>query len=95
VTHTKGPWRVGSASGIKDRQGQWVGEPTYSVFGNDETDGRGPSSFAHAKLSDANLIAAAPEMLACLELLEHSHAAEDQDKFFTEMHRVLKKARGW
>lgn len=65
MKHTKGPWHIGTACGIQ-LEGKFVGDPTYSVFGNDATPDRGPSSLAHAKIEDARLIAAAPELLEAL-----------------------------
>lgn len=62
------PWKIGSPLGIKNPAGEWVSEPVYSIFYNDASPPYGPSSFGCAKLADALLIAAAPDLLEACKL---------------------------
>lgn len=57
---SKTPWKTGKEFGLD-------GKGLKSVFANDETEGRGPSSVCNASTEDANLIAAAPDLLTALE----------------------------
>lgn len=68
--HTPGPWKLGKPFGILDPKKQWVGEPCFTIFGNDETDSKGPSAICGALETNAHLIAAAPEMLTVLERVD-------------------------
>lgn len=96
MKHTPGPWKSVIANYSEDNL-SWLAcadvvtpkgatlvrfEGTHDYQKNDEYE------------ANARLIAAAPEMLACLEMVEHSHDAETQEKFFEELRRVLAKARG-
>lgn len=60
--HTSGPWRLSKEFGFN-------GKGLVSVYANDETTDKGPSVIATTDSGTANLVAAAPEMLAMLELI--------------------------
>jgi hypothetical protein len=99
--HTPGPWKLGNAFGIKDKNGNWVSEPIRSVFANDETNDTGPSSICTAHESDAKLIAAAPEMLEALEFILMASDFDGQPipivsaRLITEKAKdAIRKARG-
>lgn len=51
---TPRPWRLGTQGyGLKNPKGEWVSEPCYSIFANDETPSTGPSSICTTRESDA------------------------------------------
>jgi hypothetical protein len=93
--HAPGPWVVSKMGiGIKDTEGNWVGDPCYSVFVNDGTKFVGPSSVACCHLPDARLIAAAPEMLEALEaaLSYWNQDRASQQLRLADVDRILKSA---
>lgn len=59
---SKPPWKTGKEFGLD-------GKGLKTVFANDEQEGRGPSSVCNTTTENANIIAAAPEMLVALEEL--------------------------
>lgn len=93
--HSRGPWKIGSASGIKDAQGNWAVPPCYSIYANDDTATHGPSSVATSHLENARLIAAAPELLAALEaLVEAYYDPLKHVPLLDEAALIIAKARG-
>lgn len=96
---TKGPWKLGSPSGMQDSNGKWVTK-YYSVFCGDETQTVGPSSVAYCKEADALLIAAAPDLHEVVSQLAQfdlttGPLSEVIDKFQTlqrQAREALKKA---
>lgn len=92
-SHTPGPWIVVAPEGqaIRVCSGERPEDLTIGYV-----TGHGSDSFA-----DASLIAAAPDLLAALERLEHSYMllstgkpVRDMAETLGEVHHALKKARG-
>lgn len=96
MKHTPGPWKPVIANYSEDNLSWLACADVVTTKGATLVRFEGTQDYQENEEYEANarLIAAAPEMLACLEMVEHSHDAETQEKFFKELHRVLAKARG-
>lgn len=94
---TKGPWKLGD----KIPFGPEGKTPIYTIFGNDSTISNGPSVVVDCvNEDDANLIAAAPDLLQTLEIIAYKHykcSAHDHNWAFYTKELCLKaiaKAKG-
>jgi hypothetical protein len=86
-SHTPGPWKTAYGVHVVDKDGTRIADVC------DRWDSQEPYSFLSSAKSNARLIAAAPELLAALELI-YSNAEESPEWIRDRIQPAIAKAKG-